>query len=345
MTRTPPRSEAAARALTLVESLQRRFVTALEDTSAGQGAALRFTEVEWLRDEGRHGGGTRFEVGDTPVFNRASVNVSQVHYDDDPNKRLASATALSTIVHPRHPHAPSVHIHISWTQMRSGKAYWRMMADLNPSIPHEPATRAYEAALEAAAPEQHADAMAAGDRYFHIPALKRHRGVYHFYLEGYVTEDAAADEALANTIGTAAIDTYVEVLTAALRSATEPAEADIQAQLHYHTLYLFQVLTLDRGTTSGLLVHDQNDVGILGSLPSHVDRDLLASWRDRLQSPQDGLLDALVAALGSRSPAPVDLDTKRALARVVREHYRAHPEALSMQASGTVIPPTVANHR
>ena len=320
-------------------------MTALERTSTDHGAPLQFSEVEWLRDEGRHGGGTRFEVGDTPVFNRASVNVSQVHYDDDPNKRLGSATALSTIVHPRHPHAPSVHIHISWTQMRDGKAYWRMMADLNPSIPHEPATRAFEAAMLEAAPEQHADAVVAGDRYFYIPALERHRGVYHFYLEGYVTDDPAADETRASTTGTAAIDAYVEVLDRALRDASAPSAADTTAQLHYHTLYLFQVLTLDRGTTSGLLVHDQNDVGILGSLPSHVDRNLLASWHDRVQAPQDELLDALVAALGSQSPAPVDLEAKRALAQVVRQHYRAHPEALKMQASGTVIPPTVANHR
>jgi len=35
--------------------------------------------------------------------------------------------------------------------------------------------------------------------------------------------------------------------------------------------------TADRGTTSGLLVHDENDVGILGSLPSHVDKKLLES--------------------------------------------------------------------
>ena len=69
-------------------------------------------------------------------------------------------------------------------------------------------------------------------------------------------------------------------------------------QLAYHTLYFFQVLTLDRGTTSGLLVHDQNDLGIMGSLPAWVDR----------------------------------------------AHYRAHPEAVALQAAGDVVPPTVATH-
>ena len=41
--------------------------------------------------------------------------------------------------------------------------------------------------------------------------------------------------------------------------------------------YLFQVLTLDRGTTSGLLIHNQNDVGIMGSLSLYINKVLLSS--------------------------------------------------------------------
>ena len=48
----------------------------LESDASQQGA---FEAIEWLRDGGKHGGGTRYSVEDTPVFNRASVNVSQVH--------------------------------------------------------------------------------------------------------------------------------------------------------------------------------------------------------------------------------------------------------------------------
>ena len=43
-------------------------------------------------------------------------------------------------------------------------------------------------------------------------------------------------------------------------------------------------------------------------------------------------------------PALVDTEVKRRLAAVVRNHYRAHPEAIDMQASGNIIPPTVKNH-
>ncbi len=340
----PARSPAAHLAWTLVTDLQARMVRAQEEVARARGDEARFVETTWLRDDGRHGGGTRWGVADTATFDRASVNVSQVHYDDEPAKRLASATALSTIIHPRHPRAPSVHVHVSWTEMRDGAGYWRIMADLNPAIPVAVDGARFLAALRDAtgAPQLFEAAAAQGDRYFWIPALARHRGVAHFYLEQYATSDAEADRALAQRVGEAAIDCHAELVRDALAAAAAPTDDERAAQLAYHTLYLFQVLTLDRGTTSGLLVHDQNDVGILGSLPSRVDRALLASWRARVPAPIDQLVDRILAALPTDV---VDDAAKRALAATVRELYRAHPEALELQARGDVIPPTVANHR
>jgi len=341
--RTFPSSGHAAQAIELVESLQKQLVARLELAASSVGVHQPFRPVEWLRDEGRHGGGVRFVTGDTLAFDRASVNVSSIHYDDLPDKALASATALSTIVHPRTPRAPSMHMHISWTEMRDGRGYWRVMADLNPSIEDKQETEQFTASLRRAAGPQYEGAAAQGDRYFHIPALGRHRGVSHFYLEGYHSGDFDADLAFARKVGSSTIETYGEIIEPALRTTMLPG--DLDAQLAYHTLYLFQVLTLDRGTTSGLLVHDQNDVGILGSLPSHVDRELLASWAAKVPAPQDELVRGLVEALPAERPSPVTTPAKRALAKVVRAHYRAHPEALALQARGNVVPPTVANHR
>jgi len=341
--RTLPSTGHAARAVALVEDLQRQLVERLQQAAATVGDEQPLQPVEWLRDGGRHGGGVRYVTGDTEAFDRASVNVSAVHYDDLPDKALASANALSTIVHPSPPRAPSMHMHISWTEMRDGRGYWRVMADLNPSIPVDADRDAFTAALQGAAGALYEGAAEQGDRYFAIPALDRHRGVTHFYLEGHNSGDFAADEALARSVGEAVIATYGGILDEAL--GREVRREDRAVQLAYHTLYLFQVLTLDRGTTSGLMVHDDNDVGIMGSLPSHVDRDLLASWRARVPEPQGELVDRLVSALSAASPSPVDEDAKRALAQSVRAHYRAHPEALKLQARGHVVPPTVQNHR
>lgn len=340
---TPAQSPLAGEALSLVETLQQRFAAGLEALAQSRGETAGFVPVSWGRDEGQHGGGCRLIAPVGGLFDRGSVNVSQVHYDDLPKRRLSSATALSTIVHPAAPRAPSVHMHFSFTEMRDGKGYWRMMADLNPSNAVPADTERFIEALRGAAGEHYDHGARQGDRYFFIPALERHRGATHFYLEGFDSGDFMADLELTRKVAETSIGCYLGILDEALRRPRSGPDAAAR-QLQYHTLYFFQVLTLDRGTTSGLLVHDQNDVGTLGSLPSHVDPDLLASWRPRLPEVQRSLLDRIVAALPVQRPAPVTDEVKAKLARAVRAHYRATPEALDYQAAGDVVPPTVANH-
>jgi len=338
-------SNQASAALGLVSDLQQRFVANLEKMSNELNYSQTFSAVEWGRDEGKHGGGIRFETADGAMIGRGSVNVSQVHYDDNPDKKLGSATAISTIIHPNNPLSPSVHIHISWTEMKSGQGYWRIMADLNPSIENKAATQQFFTALQGAAPAQYGTAIQQGEHYFFIPVLERHRGVAHFYLEEYNTVDAQADFDLAKTVGEAAIDTYVGILKASLIQGISTDAADKAAQLAYHSLYFFQVLTLDRGTTTGLLVHNQNDVGIMGSLPAYVDRNLLQSWIEKMPTPQEKLLQALIDVLPNTTPSLIDESVKQKLAAVVRKHYQNHPEAIAMQAAGHNVPPTVGNHR
>jgi len=344
MKRTKAKSPRATQAYALVEALQERFVQKLESISHSVGCDQSFEPREWFRDAGEYGGGIRYLATDEQTFNRASVNISQVNYDSNPTKQLGSASAISTIIHPRNPHAPSVHMHISWTELKNGQGYWRMMADLNPSLPNQDFEDRFIACLQTAAPEQYEEASIQGDRYFYIPALERHRGVTHFYLENYSTNDAAADFALAQTLGESVIDCYTSILQQALQEQASPTSEDYAQQLDYHSLYLFQVLLLDRGTTSGLLVHNQNDVGILGSLPEKVSKSVLTSWKQNLQSPQDQLLTSILSVLPAVDPCLIDEPTKKALADCVRHHYQTHPEALSLQARGNVIPPTVQNH-
>ncbi len=337
--------EEAIRAYDTVTHLQRYFVSKLDDISAELGKNKPCEAVEWLRDGGLHGGGIRYETRDETIFDRGSVNISQVHYEENPAKKLDSATAISTIIHPANPHAPSMHMHISWTQTKEGIGYWRLMADLNPSLKNDVFKRDFDTMLEKVTGERYEAGTAQAKRYFYIPVLGRTRGVSHFYLEGYDSGDFDEDIAFAKRFGEAVIDTYIGITLQALRYyRTFTAEEKAQ-QVDYHTLYFFQVLTLDRGTTSGLLIHDQNDVGIMGSLPSHVNRPLLYNWLEKMPEPQDKLLLSLIDALPEGKIVPIDTTVKKRLAEAVRKHYKAHPEALSMQASGEIIPPTVENHR
>ena len=335
-------SQNATKALYIVGHLQQRFVKKLNELSDNYGAGQKFEELSWARDNGLHGGGNRFEFRDPTLFNTGSVNVSQVHYDEMPEKNLKSATAISTIIHPKNPHAPSVHIHISLTELRDGSFYWRLMADLNPAIKYDEDNEKFTEAMKKVSGDSFSEAVQQGDKYFNIPALERTRGVSHFYLENYKGSQEVNEFAFAQLFGEQVIDTYIEILDTAFKTRTTSTKEEEKQQLEYHTLYLFQVLTLDRGTTSGLLVHNQNDIGIMGSLPARVDKELLLSWSSKVQAPQEKLVEALAECLAE--DGVVDVHVKAKLADSVRKHYKKHPEALSMQASGNTIPSTVSNH-
>ncbi|MEL0629923.1 coproporphyrinogen III oxidase [Psychromonas aquatilis] len=304
-------------ALTELSQVQAYFVNKLQTISTG----TTFTSVEWLRDQGTHGGGKRFEASSNDVFNRASVNVSQVNYEDTPEKAFISATALSTIIHPQHPLAPSIHIHVSWTELRNGKKYWRLMADLNPAIEEVNDTRLFNEMLKKASGTYYESGIQQGDAYFFIPALNKHRGVSHFYLEGFVG-DENTPERFAIDFAMQAVDCYIAILTEKLSYLAPPSDQQLQQQLDYHTLYFYQVLTLDKGTTAGLLIHNQNDVGTLGSLPAYINRDLLAQWIACSPATQQPLVKALVDLLPATSQVNITAQIKANIAIAIREHYQ-----------------------
>ena len=336
------KSQDAIKAYEIVRTLQKRFVDKLDDLSSKYGENKKFQEVQWLRNNGVYGGGNRFEARNEVLFNTASVNVSQVHYDEDLTKSLQSATAISTIIHPKNPNVPSIHIHISLTSFKDGNSYWRIMADLNPSIENMEDKKIFDESLKQISKENYEEGTKQGEKYFFIPALNKHRGVSHFYLENYKSEDKQKDFEFALDFGKAVIDTYIDIISNALKTRQTFSVKDIKKQLDYHTLYLFQVLTLDRGTTSGLLIHNENDVGIMGSLPKFVNKKLLISWIKNMEEIQKILLENIINSIDDNGV--INTQTKEKLAQVVRNHYKNNPDALKYQASGTVIPNTVNNH-
>jgi len=91
-------SEGAIKALAMLSNAQHNFVTQLSQLCKQQTKPAHFAQKQWLRDKGEHGGGVRFEAPQHSLFNQASVNVSQIHFEDIPDKAFISATALSTII-------------------------------------------------------------------------------------------------------------------------------------------------------------------------------------------------------------------------------------------------------
>lgn len=330
------------RVYNMLKSLQKRFVDKLDLLSENLGENKKFQEITWLRQKGLNGGGSRYESRDDSLFNTASVNLSQVHYSNDNTKALQSATAISTIIHPKNPNVPSIHIHVSLTIFKDGRSFYRLMADLNPSIPYPKDKELFDEAIKEVSKENYDEGKNQGDKYFFIPALNKHRGVSHFYLENYFTNKKEKDFKFAEDFAKSAIDVYIKIISEAFENRKNITSDDIKKQVDYHTLYLFQVLTLDRGTTSGLLVHNQNDVGIMGSLPRFVNKNLLSKWIKFLPSPQDQLLVKIIDSIGEDSQ--IDRKTKEKLAQTVREHYKKYPDSLKYQASGNSVVNTVQNH-
>lgn len=339
---TMSKSKEAINAYKIVRNLQKRFVDKLNNLSLHFGDNKKFEEVIWLRNNGLFGGGSRFESKDEFLFNTASVNVSQVHYDEDLTKNLQSATAISTIIHPKNPNVPSIHIHISLTSFKDGNFYWRIMADLNPSIENIEDKNIFKKSIKEVSKENFEEGRKQGNKYFFIPALNKHRGTFHFYLENYKSENKNQDFIFAQDFGETVIDTYIDIISNAFKTRQTFSVSDIKKQLDYHTLYLFQVLTLDRGTTSGLLIHNENDVGIMGSLPKFVNKKLLISWIPNMEEVQKILLENIISNIDD--DGVINTQTKKRLAQVVRNHYKSKPDALKYQASGTLIPNTVNNH-
>lgn len=283
-----------------------------------------FVRHNWHRNSGNNGGGYRYQAADKAFFNQASVNISKVYG----LANITAASSFSAIIHPDNPHTPSLHLHLSWTC--SHAKYWRFMADLNPAIANAGHAELFANTLQRVAGEHYKLGTKQGDEYFNIPALGRRRGLVHFYLEGINGGNMADDCRFAKRFGRAIIQTYCQLLS---QNTPSPNATDYRCQLAYHTLYLLQVLTLDAGTTAGILAHQQNDLGVMVSLPAHIDLSLLNLWQEKLPPAQKTLLAAIIQALPKQNPCPVSLQARQNFADIIRQHYAIHPTELAKISS------------
>lgn len=317
----------ARQVLETLTQAQDRLATTLSQAVGAGRVEGTFVKHSWLRQQGLWGGGFRLESANTEYFNSASLNVSQVQYEKEACKALSSATALSVIVHPGISRAPSLHLHISWTYFKDGRHGWRLMADLNPAIFDATQQSRFRACLQEALGVHAECAEKNGEAYFYIPVAKRHRGVAHFYLEAFKGDSFASELILAKNFAKKVCDCYGGLIGEAYADQSSGRPQDCQTQLDYHTLYLLQVLTMDRGSIVGLLAHSDNDLGIMGSLPRRVRRSLLTAWMERMPEPMQGLLASILGVLPQEAIITVDNPIKQKLADCVRSFHSAYPEA------------------
>ncbi len=248
-----------------------------------------FQTDTWDRPAG--GGGRSKVLQDGHVIEKGGVMVSfvtgemsEAFAQQFPGRgREFMATGISLILHPRNPHAPTVHANFRY--LEKGKAgdsvaWFGGGADLTPHVLYPEDARHFHQVWKDVCDRSEVASYGGlkkwCDEYFYIPHRKEARGVGGIFFD-YLGIDApelggkAADlehvERFVKDAGGSFLDAYVPILER--RKNVNFSEAERDWQLHRRGRYVEFNLVYDRGTTFGLKT-DGRVESILVSLPSPV---------------------------------------------------------------------------
>lgn len=307
------------------------YITKLQDTIVRTLEALdpnapSFKRDTWERSQGGHGISCVFAAplpadGSTPttVLEKAGVNISVVHgilppaaikqmradhssipFDETNPKSLPFfAAGISLVIHPRNPHAPTVHANYRYfeltpeaqaTGQATPTAWWfGGGADLTPSYLYEEDAAHFHGALKAACtahggPAFHAALKRWCDEYFYIPHRGESRGIGGIFFDDlsdtehkrFDVPSSASDAnarpkapeeifAFIRTCGDAFVPSYVPIVE---KRIFAPVDAQARRwQLLRRGRYVEFNLVYDRGTKFGLNTPGARIESILMSLP------------------------------------------------------------------------------
>lgn len=270
--------------------IQAAFARGLEEVDGFS----RFRREQWSRPGG--GGGESWTLNGEGPIERAAVNFSAVWGEMPPTMadRLASeatdffATGVSTIVHPRDPHAPTFHANVRYFEANS-TAWFGGGADLTPYyLFPEDAAHFHRLIAEVCSRHQVGDYpewKAECDRYFYLPHRSEARGVGGIFFD-HVTDRLDEVWAFQRDLGLSLGEAYLPILE---KRAGTPSDEE---QRFWHELrrgrYVEFNLVWDRGTRFGLDTGGRTE-SILASLPPRARWD--ESYEPEPGSPEQNLLD------------------------------------------------------
>ena len=258
--------------------LQARIVDALE---AVDGKA--FLRDAWERPEG--GGGISRLVEEGNVIERGGVNFSHVMGANLPPSAAAArpelagraweAMGVSLVIHPRNPHAPTVHMNVRFftTTAEGQEPVWWFGGgmDLTPYYGNaEDARHFHQVCHDAVAPAGaglHAYFKKWCDDYFYLKHRKEARGVGGIFFDDFNEPGFSASYAMVQNVGNGFIDAYIPILN---RRKDEPyGERERDFQAYRRGRYVEFNLVFDRGTLFGLQSGGRTEA-ILMSMPPIV---------------------------------------------------------------------------
>ena len=265
------------------ESLRDRICAEFEAIEREAGSDAAFNYIEWERTDpsGEPGGGGVRGQMNGRVFEKVGVNVSTVGGSFSPEFAASIhgaeedpsffATGISLVAHMANPHVPAVHMNTRF--LTTTKRWFGGGADLNPAIPYDEDTEAFQSRLRAACaahdPTFYPRFSKWAEEYFFLPHRNVSRGVggiFYDHLEGHFD----AHFAFTREVGESFLDIFPKIVRARMNTPFD--EADRKRLLEFRGRYVEFNLLYDRGTLFGLKTGGNIDA-ILMSLPP------LAAWK------------------------------------------------------------------
>lgn len=266
----------------MIRKAQDNICAAIEELDGG----AKFQTDSWVRDSG--GGGVSKVLSNGKVFEKAGIGVSVV-YGSMPGEALAAATTrgvdrakgmrpgervpffacgISSVMHPRNPHAPTVHFNYRYFETDGGVWWFGGGTDITPSyldrddMKHFHGT--YKAACDKTDPKYYPHFKSWADKYFVIEHRNETRGLGGIFYDDLNDKKPEELMSLANNCLDAVVPAYVPIVAKHKNDAYTEEEKRWQ-QLRRGRYTEFN-LVYDRGTVFGLKTGGRIE-SILMSLP------------------------------------------------------------------------------
>ncbi|WP_430971941.1 oxygen-dependent coproporphyrinogen oxidase [Sunxiuqinia rutila] len=258
--------------------LQQQICTELE-TADGQAV---FKTDYWEKEIG-HGYTMVMDQGD--AIEKAAVNFSAVSGKVSERMRQALridegeayfATGISSIIHPKNPHAPITHMNVRYFQLSSGKAWFGGGIDLTPHYVNKAEASWFHQELkkvcDAYDENFYPDYKQWADTYFYLPHRQETRGVGGIFFDHQDGADEASFTkffAFTQALAEAYPRIYIQLLNS--NRDRQFSEVEKQWQDLRRGRYVEFNLLYDRGTKFGLESNGRTE-SILLSMPP------MAAW-------------------------------------------------------------------
>ncbi len=181
------------------------------------------------------------------------------------------ATAISLIVHPVNPHAPTTHMNLRYFVVATDTPVWYFGGgfDLTPYYPVEDDVVYWHRVCADATGDHYADMKAQCDEYFYLPHRDEARGVGGIFFDDWTAGGFDASFALVKRVGDAFWEAYGPLLKRRIHDPWTDAQREFQ--LYRRGRYAEFNLAIDRGTKYGIQSGHRIE-SVLASLPP------LARW-------------------------------------------------------------------